>query len=52
MSNNLFKIKTREQIQKLEATIRWREQTDRLDGIEVLEQKLEELKKGLESFEV
>ena len=48
----MFEIKTREQIQKLEATIRWREQTDRLEGIEVLEQKLDELKKGLESLEI
>lgn len=52
MSNNVKALYIREQIKKLEANIRWLEQTDRFDRVDELEDKLSSLRKELESFEV
>lgn len=44
--------KIREEIKKLEANIRWLEQTDRFDRIGVLEYRLEDLKEQLRSVKI
>lgn len=52
MSNNMKAMYIHEAIRKLEANIRWLEQTDRFERIDELEDKLHELREELESFEV
>ena len=52
MNVNVVKLNLRQKIAELEANIRWREQIDNFDGIEFLEERLHELKKELESFEI
>lgn len=50
--SNIKALYIREQIKKLDANIRWLEQTDRFDRVDELEDKLHELREELESFEV
>lgn len=49
---SMVEMTIREQIKKLEANIRWLEQTDRFDRVEILEPELENLKEQLKGFEV
>lgn len=49
---SIFEAKIREEIRNIQANIRWLEETDRFDRIYDLEQRLEELKEQLRSFEI